>query len=125
MASIKIRNVGSVSILSICGTIDINASNIIEAVGWLVNNGRRNILLDLTSVKKVDHSGLSILAIAYKNIVNHKGTIKFIGVSPDEKELFSLVRLDVEPFNRTNHTVDRARSLPCDIEHDHRSVAHE
>ncbi|MFH1996059.1 MAG: STAS domain-containing protein [Candidatus Omnitrophota bacterium] len=94
MTSIKIRSVGSVSILHIYGTIDINASQIIEAVGWLVNKERRNILINLSSVKKIDHSGLSILAIAYKNVVNHKGVMKFAHVSPNTKDLFRLVRLD-------------------------------
>ena len=42
----------------------------------------------------VDYNGLSILAIAYKNILNHKGKLKFINVPLSAIELFKVVKLE-------------------------------
>jgi len=93
--AIKIRNAGNISIMDIDGSIDINSSDIIETVGWLVSNDRLMILCNLKDVSMLDYSGLSILAIAYKNIINHKGRMKFFNVALPIRQLFNLVRLDV------------------------------
>lgn len=66
--SIRVREVENVSILDIDGNVDINSSEIIETVGWLINTGKLYILLNLENVDLVDYSGLSVLAIAYKNV---------------------------------------------------------
>lgn len=91
---IRIREVNSINILDIEGTIDINSSEIIETVGWLVNTGKLNIILNLENVDMVDYSGISILAVAYKNVVNHKGKLRFMHVPLSVIELFRIVRLD-------------------------------
>jgi anti-sigma B factor antagonist len=92
--SIKIREVSTVNVLDIEGKIDINSSDIVETVGWLVNTGKVNILLNLAGVDSVDYNGLSILAIAYKNVVNHQGKIRFMCVALPVLELFKVVKLD-------------------------------
>lgn len=92
--AIKIREVSGVNILDIEGTVDINASEIVETVGWLVNTGKLSIIVNLENVDLVDYSGLSILAIAYKNVVNHKGALKFLNVPLSVIELFRIVRLE-------------------------------
>jgi len=91
---IRMRETGAVSILDIEGKIDINSSEIIESVGWLVNSGKLNILINLESVDMIDYSGLSILAIAYKNVVNHKGKLKLLSVPLPAAELFKVAKLD-------------------------------
>jgi Tfp pilus assembly protein PilZ len=42
----------------------------------------------------VDYSGLSILAIAYKSVLNHNGMMKLSNISLHIMELFRLVHLD-------------------------------
>jgi len=91
---IRIREVGNINILDMDGRIDINSSDIIETVGWLVNTGKVNLIFNLENVDIVDYNGLSILAIAYKNIVNHKGRLRFLHVSLPVMELFKVVKLD-------------------------------
>jgi anti-sigma B factor antagonist len=76
------------------GKIDINSSDIIETVGWLVNTGKINLIFNLENVDMVDYNGLSILAIAYKNIVNHKGKLRFLNVPLSVVELFKVVKLE-------------------------------
>ncbi|MFA5145875.1 MAG: PilZ domain-containing protein [Candidatus Omnitrophota bacterium] len=91
---LRIRESGGITILDIEGNIDINSSEIIETVGWLINSGKINILVNLENVDLVDYSGLSILAIAYKNVVNHKGKLKFLKTPLSVIELFKVVRLE-------------------------------
>ncbi|MDD5495564.1 MAG: PilZ domain-containing protein [Candidatus Omnitrophica bacterium] len=92
--AVRIREINNINILDIEGNIDINSSDIIEMVGWLVNTGKLQIILNLENAGLVDYSGLSVLAIAYKNVVNHKGKIKFAHVSLPAMEMFKIVRLD-------------------------------
>ncbi len=91
---IRIREAGNISIIDIEGRIDINSSEIIESVGWLIKSRKKDILLNFDKVDMLDYSGISILAIAYKNVVNHKGKLKFCSVSLHIEKLFNLVRLD-------------------------------
>ena len=91
---IRIRESNNIGIIDIDGQVDINSSEIIEAVGWLIKNKKTDILLNFDRVNMVDYSGISILAIAYKNVANHKGKMKFCNVPLHVEELFKLVRLD-------------------------------
>lgn len=92
--NIRIREENKISIIDIDGRIDINSSEIIETIGWLIKNKKKDVLLNFEKVDLVDYSGISILAIAYKNVINHNGRMKFCNVSMPIEELFKLVRLD-------------------------------
>lgn len=92
--SIRIREIKDIHIMDIEGKIDINSADIIETVGWLVNTGKINIIFNLENVDMVDYNGLSILAIAYKNITNHKGKLRFLNVPLSVIELFKVVKLE-------------------------------
>ncbi len=92
--AIQLREVRGISIMDIDGNIDINSSDIVEAVGFLVNSGKINLLLNFENVGLVDYSGLSILAISYKNVVNHKGKIKFLNIPLSVLELLKIVKLE-------------------------------
>jgi len=92
--AVRIREEGGVSILDIDGKIDINSSELIEMVGWLVNSGKLNIIMNFENVDMVDYNGLSILTIAYKNILNHKGKLKLLNVPVSVIEMFKVVKLD-------------------------------
>jgi anti-sigma B factor antagonist len=91
---IRIRDVNNISILDIDGRIDINSSDLVEMVGWLVNSGKTNMVLNMENVDLIDYNGLSILAIAYKNVLNHKGKMKFLNVPLAAIELFKIVKLE-------------------------------
>lgn len=92
--AIRIRESGVITILDIDGNIDINSSDIVETIGWLVKSAKLDILLNLENVNMVDYSGLSILAIAYKNVINHNGKLKFLHPPASVVELFRLVKLE-------------------------------
>ncbi|HOW42054.1 MAG TPA: PilZ domain-containing protein [Candidatus Omnitrophota bacterium] len=94
MLEIKSRRIKTTVILELSGTIDIDSANLIERVGQALTDGYRDILCDFESVTSVDYSGLSALAIAFKNTVNHKGRMKFFSVPAHIMKTFSLVCLD-------------------------------
>ena len=73
----KLREVRDITVIDLEGRIDINASDLIELIGWLLKRGKTKLLLNLERVDLVDYSGLSVLAIVYKNVRNHKGILKF------------------------------------------------
>lgn len=91
---VRIREVNNINILDVEGRIDINSSDIIETVGWLTNTGKVNLIINFEGVDIVDYSGLSVLAIAYKNVTNHKGKLKLLNVPLNVIELFKVVKLE-------------------------------
>jgi anti-anti-sigma factor len=94
MLEIIFRRSGPIAVLDLSGNIDIDASNFIEKAGWCLENGYEDILCNFENVNLVDYAGLSVLAIACKNVDNHKGRIKFANVQAHIKKIFSLMCLD-------------------------------
>ena len=94
MLEVRARRTGKVVILELAGTVDIDSSLFIEKVAEYLSDGYRDLLCDLSEVSYVDYSGLSALAIAYKNAVNHKARMKFFGVPPQVMKVLSMVCLD-------------------------------
>lgn len=94
MLEIEIRIAGTIAILDLTGNIDIDAANFIEKIGWCLENNYREIICNFESVEIVDYAGLSVLAIAYKDVINHKGRMKFLSVAAHIKKVFNLVCLD-------------------------------
>jgi anti-anti-sigma factor len=84
----------NIIVFYITGPIDIDSAALIEETGKLLKEGLSRFLLNFANVSIVDYNGLSILAIAYKNIVNQKGVVKFCEVPSHIKELFKAARLD-------------------------------
>ena len=94
MLEIAFRKSKAIAILEVSGNIDIDASLFIEKIGWCLENGYEDILCNLENVNIVDYAGLSVLAIALKNVANHKGRVKFLNVHEHIKKIFSLMCLD-------------------------------
>lgn len=94
MLEINFRKFKTVAILGMTGTIDIDSSNLIETVGWCLENGFPDILCDFSNISLIDYAGLSVITIAYKNVLNHKGRMKLLNVSESIKKILSLVCLD-------------------------------
>jgi stage II sporulation protein AA (anti-sigma F factor antagonist) len=88
---VSIREQDGVNIIDLEGNIDINSSNLVETVGWLLTNGSKNILCNLEGVNLVDYVGISLIAVSYKNVLNHNAVLKFVNVPSHIRNLFSLV----------------------------------
>ena len=90
---LKLREVRDITVIDVEGRIDINASELIELIGWLLKRGKTKLLLNLERVDLVDYSGLSVLAIAYKNARNHNATLKFTAVPYHVVKLMRVAQL--------------------------------
>ncbi|MFH1504451.1 MAG: PilZ domain-containing protein [Candidatus Omnitrophota bacterium] len=91
---IEVRKKEDIFILDLIGNIDINASNFVEKIGWIISNKGKNIICNFEEVNLIDYVGISMIAVAYKNILNHGGKIKLYNVPAHLKNLFSIVGLD-------------------------------
>jgi len=94
MLEINFRRYKSVAILDLAGSIDIDSANLVEMTGWCLSNGYKDILCALENVNLVDYAGLSVLAITYKDVLNHKGRIKLLNVPAHIRKIFSVSGLD-------------------------------
>lgn len=91
---IKLRRKGNIIILDLCGRVDVNSANFIEVVGQCIRDGYGDILCNFEEVGFIDYMGISAITIAYKDVVNNKGRMKFVNIPPHLKGLFSVVGLD-------------------------------
>lgn len=94
MLEIDFRRFKSIAILDLSGGIDIDSANFIEMVAWCLGNGYRDVLCNFENVNLVDYAGLSVLAIAYKDVANHKGRIKLVHLPAHVRKVFGMAGLD-------------------------------
>ncbi len=138
---LKLRGRSNVIIFDIIGVIDVNSAVLVEAVGQCIRDGYADILLNFEEVTSVDYMGISVLAIAYKDVANNKGRMRFLHVPVFLKNLLGVAGLDrdIEMFTdedfavrsftedkviediKKMHLRRRFRRLPLDIKVEVRS----
>ncbi len=91
---IKVRQNNSVVILDLAGRIDVNSANLVEVVGQCVHDGYGDILCNLEEVDFIDYMGTSVMVIAYKEIINNHGRMKFCNVPAHIRNIFCIAGLD-------------------------------
>ncbi|MCX5708463.1 MAG: PilZ domain-containing protein [Candidatus Omnitrophica bacterium] len=94
MLEVNFKKVKQVGVLNLSGNVDINSSNLVEKVGWALENGYEDLVCDFQEVDLIDYAGMSALALAYKNVANHGGRMKFASVALHIRKVFNLVCLD-------------------------------
>lgn len=91
---IRVRRNGSIIVLDITGRIDVNSAAIIETVGSIIREGYCDILCNFEEVESIDYMGVSVLVIAYKEVINNNGRMKFTSIPAQLKGIFSIAGLD-------------------------------
>jgi anti-anti-sigma factor len=94
MLEIKLRQFGSCIILDLCGRIDVDSANLVEVVGQCVRDGYPDLLCNLEEVTAVDYMGISVIVIAYKEVVNHHGRMKFVNIPVQLRSVFAVSGMD-------------------------------
>lgn len=94
MLEIKLRQSGDIIILDLNGRIDVDSANLVEVVGQCVRDGYADILCNLEDVEAIDYMGISVIIIAYKEIVNHHGRLKLVNVPAHLKGVFAISGTD-------------------------------
>ena len=94
MLEIKLRQFGNCIILDLCGRIDVDSANLVEVVGQCVRDGYLDILCNLEDIQAVDYMGISVVVIAYKEMTNHNGRMKFVNIPVHLRDVFTVSGLD-------------------------------
>ncbi|HNX82454.1 MAG TPA: PilZ domain-containing protein [Candidatus Omnitrophota bacterium] len=104
---LKMRMQDNIIIFDIAGVIDVNSAVLVETVGQCIRDGYPDILFNFEDVTNVDYMGVSVLAIAYKDVVNNKGRLRFLHVPIFLKNLLGVVGLEreIEIFTDDNLAV--------------------
>jgi len=91
---IRARQKGKIVILDLNGRIDAESANLVEAVGQCLRDGYSDILCNFEEVEAIDYMGISVIVIAYKEVVNNGGRMKFVTIPAHLRGMFSVAGLD-------------------------------
>lgn len=91
---IRARQKNGFIVLDLYGRIDVNSANLIEVVGQCMHDGYSDILCNFEEVDFIDYMGISVIVIAYKEVVNNNGRMKFMNIPVHLKGVFSVSGLD-------------------------------
>ena len=91
---IRARQNNGIIILDLAGRIDVNSANLVEVVGQCIHDGYNDILCNLEEVDFIDYMGTSVIVIAYKEVVNNQGRMRFSNVPTHIKNIFCIAGLD-------------------------------
>jgi anti-sigma B factor antagonist len=61
----------------------------------LVEDGRRDITIDLSELRLIDSSGVGALVGLYKRTRAQGGSVRFVGLNSQPLVIFKMLRLDV------------------------------
>jgi len=89
------RQIGAVTVLDLVGklTIDYDAQRLKDKINNLIQQGRTQIVLNLTDVPYIDSGGLGQLVASYGSVAKTGGGLKLLGVSKRNHDLLSITRL--------------------------------
>ena len=92
--SATIRQAGQVSIVDLTGNLTSFASGALrDALAGLLNQGRRQIILNAGGLLYLDSSGVGELVRCYMNVVKQGGEMKVTGLSAKVEEIFKITQL--------------------------------
>ena|SRR5687768_845039 len=90
------RMAGNVAIISIDGDITLNKGGDVllkDKVQSLIQQGTKNIVIDLSRVAYVDSAGLGQLVQAYATTKNKGGALKLVNVTKKLRDLLVVTKL--------------------------------
>jgi len=91
---IRARQENNIIILDLSGRIDVDSANLVEVVGQCIRDGYNDILCNFADVDFIDYMGISAIVIAYKEVINSKGRMKFTDIPAHTRGVFSVSGLD-------------------------------
>jgi anti-sigma B factor antagonist len=89
------RNTGNVTVLDLSGRITLGEGDVLlkDKLHSLLNQGRRDVLLNLENVQYVDSAGLGAIVGAYTTVTRQGGTLKLANVTKRLQDLLSITKL--------------------------------
>jgi anti-sigma B factor antagonist len=91
----SVREVQKVSILDLKGKITIGSGDIQlrETINKLVEDGRKNILINMQEVTTIDSSGIGELVGCYTSVTNKGGKLKLLHLPPKISDVLTVTQL--------------------------------
>jgi anti-anti-sigma factor len=92
----SVRKIGNVCVLDLAGKITIGAGDLIlrEAVNALLEEGDRNIVINLENVSYMDSAGIGELVACRKRATDLDGGVKLLNPSGKVSDLLHLTKLE-------------------------------
>ena len=89
------RLVGNVTILDVSGQIKLGLEGVTlkDKIHSIVNQGNKNIVVNLGQVDYVDSSGLGDLVGAHTTVSRAGGTMKLLNLTKKMRDLLSITKL--------------------------------
>ena len=89
------RRVAEVTILQLDGRLELDNGDTVlrDYVNRLVEEGRINLVLDLTDVVRMDSAGIGMLVGKYLTVKRRGGTIKLVHVTTRTSRLLNITKL--------------------------------
>jgi len=104
---ITTANRGRTAVVKISGRIDVyTASSVGEAIQSLIVDGASNVIVDLTSVPRVDSSGMGTLVGNSKSITSLGGVLCLVGPCEGIRRMLEITNL--AKYFRIHTGVDEA-----------------
>src|SRR5262245_51990369 len=92
--TIQQRTVSGVVVLDLTGRLWILDLPLRDRMNALINEGKRNFVLNLAKVEYIDSSGLGQLITIWTSIRNRGGQMTVLGPTKRVQRLFDITRLD-------------------------------
>jgi anti-sigma B factor antagonist len=79
---ISTREIGNVTVMELKGKVMIGSGDVAlrDAIDKAVGSGKKNLLVDLGGISKMDSSGLGELVAAHNTVTAGNGTIKLANI---------------------------------------------
>jgi anti-sigma B factor antagonist len=115
--NIKRRNLNGVEILDLEGKIALGETNreLHNAIRETLEEGRKNILLNLEKVTMIDSSGLGEMVAAFATAERNGGALKLCNLSDRFIELMTMTKL-YTVFEVFDKEADALKSFPISNE---------
>jgi anti-sigma B factor antagonist len=89
------RNDGKVTVLNLSGRITLGEGDLLlkDKLHSLLNQGRKDVLLNLAHVSYVDSAGLGAIVGAYTTMTREGGSLKLANITKKMQDLLSITKL--------------------------------
>ena len=89
------RNDGKVTILNLAGKVTLGEGDVLlkDKLHSLLNQGRKDVLLNLAQVSYVDSAGLGAIVSAYTTMTREGGSLKLANVTKKLQDLLAITKL--------------------------------
>jgi anti-sigma B factor antagonist len=86
---------GGDTVLAIEGTLDaVTSPELRTLVDDLVNESRKEVTLELSSLRLIDSSGVGVIVSLFKRVRAYGGNVRIVGLRDQPRAIFRLLRLD-------------------------------